>query len=523
VAIAAVSMFGVVTGAHASAQCTAAGGTQVGGECRITTAITSCPFTLTLPAGEDLRITSTGSIRCDDPAIPAGASGRDIRIAVPGGDMVMEPGSQISSEDNTDGGNGGKITISVSGDLVLQGTGATGALISSRKNAGAGDTGVGGDIRITVGNVTVDPATDAITCADTPTGSFDVEAGARILADARGEGGAIKVFAGKNATVDGLVSSQGLTLQGRGGPITIDACCDLVVGDTGVITSAGKDPGADLVHLQGCVVRIFGLVESTGPGHAIKTASQNLCNANRPGKPANSTACVEIWSGTTILIDATGTHQGEINADVGQAGGTAGTGWIDVLSRGAITIIGNPTPAPPPGSNSNTSPAWAVHANMAARNGHGGAINVISGSASVSTSGRAIQANASTASNGGRGGSITVQAGGPGTPGGDVNFGTASIEAEGDNTGGGRHQAGGTIVGTSINGHVVGASPGELNADGGGSNSPGSVTLGCGTVNYTGASTPPFVLACAVVPLPSPADLRLPAGNCQDRCGLLAD
>jgi hypothetical protein len=55
------------------------------------------------------------------------------------------------------------------------------------------------------------------------------------------------------------------------------------------------------VHLQACVVKIFGLVASIGPGHQVPQA--NLCNTNRPGKPANSAACVEVWSGTTLLID----------------------------------------------------------------------------------------------------------------------------------------------------------------------------------------------------------------------------
>ena len=140
-----------------------------------------------------------------------------------------------------------------------------------------------------------------------------MENGAQILANAVGEAGAIKMFAGKNATINGLVSSEGTLGDGRGGPITIDACCDLVIGDTGKVISKGADPGADLVHLQACVVEIFGLVASTGPAH--EPPFGNLCNVNRPGKPANSGACVEIWAGTTLLIDSTGSHKGEVNAD----------------------------------------------------------------------------------------------------------------------------------------------------------------------------------------------------------------
>ncbi len=168
-----------------------------------------------------------------------------------------------------------------------------------------------------------------------------MENGAQVLANAQGEAGSIKMFAGKNATINGLVSSEGTLGAGRGGPITIDACCDLVIGDTGKVISKGADPGADLVHLQGCLVNIFGLVESTGPAHEPPFA--NLCNVNRPGKPANSGACVEIWAGTALTIDSTGTHKGEVNADTALAGGTQGSSWIDVLANGAIVIRGNGT------------------------------------------------------------------------------------------------------------------------------------------------------------------------------------
>jgi hypothetical protein len=79
------------------------------------------------------------------------------------------------------------------------------------------------------------------------------------------------------------------------------------------------------VHLQGLRREDLGLVESSGPGH--KLPLDNLCNVNRPGKPANSAACVEIWSGTTLEIDSTNGHKGEVNADTGQAGGNdAGAG-----------------------------------------------------------------------------------------------------------------------------------------------------------------------------------------------------
>jgi hypothetical protein len=213
------------------------------GDCTIQTPITAvCPFNLTVPG--DLLMTSTGSISCNDPVAPLPNSASDITISVVG-DMEMQAGSAIQADNTNDGGNGGKITLTVGGNFTMRGTGATdpGALISSRKTGlGAGGAG---DIRITVGNVTVNADDLTITCATTPSGDILMENGARILADAAGEAGSIKMFAGKNATINGLVSSEGTTELGRGGPITIDACCDLVIGDTGKVISKGADPGAD--------------------------------------------------------------------------------------------------------------------------------------------------------------------------------------------------------------------------------------------------------------------------------------
>jgi hypothetical protein len=148
-----------------------------------------------------------------------------------------------------------------------------------------------------------------------------------------------------NVDVDGDVLSEGTTTQGRGGPITVNASCNLIITDLGSLVSKGKDPGADLVHLQGgCVVTVFGLVASTGPGHT-PTLPANKCNSNnRPGKPVNSRACVEIWAGDLLVIDATAPHNGEVNADTGQNGGPEGIGWIDLFSkRGDIVIKGDTT------------------------------------------------------------------------------------------------------------------------------------------------------------------------------------
>src|SRR5262249_44579356 len=126
------------------------------------------------------------------------------------------------------------------------------------------------------------------------TGDVLVETGATITSNAAsGHAGDIAVYSGHNITVPGTVEARGFQGAGHGGAITLEACCDLLIGDTGIVNSQGQDPGPDRVHLQGCTVTIYGLVQSFGPAHENPSP---LCTPPlRPGKAINSTACVEIW------------------------------------------------------------------------------------------------------------------------------------------------------------------------------------------------------------------------------------
>ena len=172
-----------------------------------------CPYVLTLPAGEDLLITSTGSIKCDG---PGAASATSISITVPGGQMEMQAGSEITAENTSGAGNGGNITITVSGDMIMRGPGVAGlpsdlncaqvegACISSTNSNGSGTAG---NVKITVGNFPNTP----------PVGSFTMEPGSAVLANSlAGSAGAIEVIAGLAMDVDGLVRSFG-GLTGTGG------------------------------------------------------------------------------------------------------------------------------------------------------------------------------------------------------------------------------------------------------------------------------------------------------------------
>ena len=177
--------------------------------------------------------------------------------------MEMRAGSAIRAEDTAGGGGGGNITITVAGDFTMRGPAGVlgGAVISSSKSGANGDAG---NIRITVGNVTVNPD-ETITCATTPAGDILVENGAQILANAVGEAGSIKMFAGKNATINGLVASIGTLGAGRAGrspsmPAVISSSA----------TPARSSAGAPIPAPTWCICRAvsshFGLVASTGPG-----------------------------------------------------------------------------------------------------------------------------------------------------------------------------------------------------------------------------------------------------------------
>jgi hypothetical protein len=436
----------------------------------------------------NLTIATGGSITCNDPSVPSTDSACPIRIAV-GGNLDIQAGGSILAENNVGTGSGGNIDLNVGGNLTLRAAGVDpGALISSRKNAGAGDPGTGGNIAFTLANLTM-------------------ESGSQILADSTGRTGAIVINASGSANLEGLVQAKSTAASFGGGPITITAGCSLLVGDAGTVRSQGQDPGADLVHLEACDVVVDGLVESTGPGHQVPTSPANRCSSvTRPDKPANSTACVEIWAGDSLTIDSTGSHAGQVNADVGFSGGTLGHGWIDLLARGSIGILGNPV-AP-----------FSIHANMTLSNGHAGTIAVISQSGAVSTSGLAVQA--SDTAFGSAGGGVNVQAGGPGSPAGDVFFGSASIEARGAASGGGS-QAGGQIFARSFTAAILGASPGSLDASGDGATSPGAITLeACTLVVYTGVETPPASIlgsVCGGSPA-FQAYVSLPPGGCGAGC-----
>ena len=455
--------------------CGLLGGNIVAGECVIDgTAPGVAPNnrTGTFNLAETLRIKGTGKI-----TVPSSTVANSLVINITGL-FIMEDGAVINGDTfPVSGGTsaaqqGATITITASGDITLAGdSGNGGAKISAEMNAGScSGNGRGGNITLTStgGDITT-LAGSVISASSTPCSAGDIVLQAT-------PSGAIDV--------DGSVLSRSLRSgdgsgKAGGGRITILAGCKLTVSDTGVVSSQGKDQGADLVHLEACKVTVEGLVESAlvqGGGHS--DGVDNACN-NPPLHPGAGgtiifTGCVEIWSGTTIdIIKSQAGDNGEVSTD----GVVANRTWIDIFANGNITI-------------SNDTPGYAVHANpSSATNNHAGVITIKSAGGNVTTTGNAIQAN--SVGSGGEGGILDVEAFG------DVSFGASSIQAEGTNTGGGT-QKGGQITVQAFNGLVSGNAPGELNANGGGGGGTvGFVKLtGCGTVNpgdgvnYTGAVTP---------------------------------
>ena len=174
------------------------------------------------------------------------------------------------------------------------------------------------------------------------TGDVDLQTGSVVKADALnpggnggGSAGQILITGQNNIDVDGLVSSVSSKSGNRrgsapgGGTITIKAKNELTISDTGHVISKGQDPGADLIHLEGCHVFIYGLVESTGVGHALPNSPPNHLN-DHPNHPAQSTAGVEVWADELLLIDSTGTHHGQVSADL--SSGEDNRSWIDLFA-----------------------------------------------------------------------------------------------------------------------------------------------------------------------------------------------
>ena len=219
----------------------------------------------------NLTIANGGSITCDDPALPTAASACPITIQVTG-NLEIQAGGSIHAENNLDGGRRRQHHADRRRRLHAarpagRGTGAFFQPEEERRRQ------PGGNILITVGGVTITPDRelresghwilrlpgDSGVSIPPNTGDALIEAGATIVSDsATDTAGDIALYTGRNITVNGTVEARGFTTGGHGGAITLDACCTLLIGDTGFVNSQGQDPGPSRVHIEACTVTIDG-------------------------------------------------------------------------------------------------------------------------------------------------------------------------------------------------------------------------------------------------------------------------
>jgi Bacterial Ig domain len=434
---------------------------------------------------DDGNLVIDGTVSCnDDPPKPGYANACPMRFAV-SGDMTIEAGGVLSAENRIGGGNGGNITLTIGGNLLLRGAtpGLPGALVSGSRLTGthhpAGNLTftVGGDVALEKGSI-LDTGTIA-----SQSGAISITAGGGIEVAglvASGPGRTVlatrlteKVLAGDN-------SGQG------GGPITLRSASaggpGIRVEADGIVVSQGEGPGAGTVILEACGVEVRGLVAS-------------VSRSNGPTQ-------VLVRSGSEILVDGrdlgaadtTLTRRGRVRADATRR--SAQTHGVDLFAQGAIEVHGPATAtlfavSSLPGANNKTIP--------------GGMIRAYSLDGTLTASGKAFETGRPTTGN--KGGTIDLRSHG------DALLDGATLKA----MGGGQ---GGTIAVRSYQGDIswmFGVGDARLIGTGASAAAQGAVQLtACGTVNVTGTQfptngspIPPFPVITAGVC--SPAAPVLPA------------
>ena len=142
------------------------------------------------------------------------------------------------------------------------------------------------------------------------------------------------------------MSGPGGNQPNGGGPITIKGGCSMLISGTGIVSSQGIDPGADLVHIEGCEVEILGLVESTGAGHAFpKRGIAVIRSGNPPYRFERSQFFERLRRGLvgydpSIVNAVQGTTARSMPTWASPVA-RSGRGWIDLFARGDISITGN--------------------------------------------------------------------------------------------------------------------------------------------------------------------------------------
>jgi len=434
----------------------------------------------------DGNLVVDGVVNCNDSG-PGNASACAMAFNV-SGNMTVNTAGALYAENRTGSGSGAAITLTVGGDLALNGN----AIVSSASKTNSG--GTGGAITANV------------------TGAVTIASGATIDSGSGGaKAGAITVAAGGIVTVNGNVlagpsrSLQATRLTGEilsggnanqiGGTITIGSSTfaepALIVGATATIASQGEKDGAGPVTLDACGIEIRGLVAAVSR--------------------KDSAATVAIRSGKNILIDgrdlaAAGTRMGRVRADALQDGAT--NDGVDLFATGGVEVQGP----------SGVGTLFAVSSVPGSKGNKdsGGTVRVVAREAHVIAAGRAFIAGAD--GKGTRGGTISIEAAD------DVDLDGATLSSTGDITKPKKDSAGGHISARSYSGDVLWRNGvGDVRPIGSTSGVPladqGTIALtACGTVDTTGSSFPVNGVATGVHPQTatgncSPAAPSLPVGT----------
>jgi VCBS repeat-containing protein len=447
----------------------------------------------------DGNLTIQGSVNCNDTG--AGSSSACSMAFATSGNFTMTAGSSLYAENRVGGGNGGNITITAGGSVTLQGPSGNlaGALMSSSRFAAGGPNNHAGDITITAGGVTSLQAGTIVAA-----GAGDGTAGTVTIT---GQGGVMTigglVSAGPTSTVSSATKYTGEVLSGGvsgmvGGNIRLisgshDQPAITVTGDAIVVTQ-GANNGTGSVTIEGCDIRINGLVASL----------------SRDGAGAR----VDIRSGTGITVDGRDVNRGGptfgrfgvIRAD-STFNGTTGAMRADLFAQNDITIYG---------PEAALSSVFGVSANgNTSSKDVSGVIRVISTAGAVTANGNAFSASGTLG--GDDGGSINISSRNNAT------LDNAVIKANGDFTSTDPARAGGSINIRSYSGAVSWQSGiGDVRPTGTASGVPvtqqGSITLTyCSSVATSGSTFPTNGPAAGTFPTIvnncSAAAPALPAGE----------
>src|SRR6266540_4196254 len=265
----------------------------------------------------DGNLIVNGVVNCNDDGGSDSACSMAFAVS---GNMTINSGGALYAENRTGGGSGGAITLTVGGNLALNGTAivSTASKSSSGGNGGAITATVGGSVALGSGS-TIDAGS-----GNARGGNVTVTAAGAIGVDGNVLSGPSRTVLSTRLTdvvLDGGTSNQ------SGGQIVIRSTSfaepAVVVGAAANVVSQSDAGGAGPVTVEGCGIEVRGLVAALSR--------------------KDSAATVAIRSGRALLVDGrdlggSGTRMGRVRADAPT--GTAVNKGVDLFAPGPVSILG---------------------------------------------------------------------------------------------------------------------------------------------------------------------------------------